>query len=119
MPNNLINPKNLRWLTVYLFLGLMVLLLALNLFVPGASANNNTASQADSVNCQQVLHLTCAQVVGTATAKATRKVRPTPKSSPAHAPTPTPTPTDTPTPTPSPTDTPTPQPTPTHTPGTK
>lgn len=115
MPNNLLDPKNLRWLTVYLFLGLMVLLLALNLFVPGASANNNTTPQTDFVNCQQVLHLTCVQVISTATTKATKRVRPTPTLPPAH--TPMPTPSSTHTPTPSPTHTSAPTPSPTHTPG--
>ncbi|HLJ32423.1 MAG TPA: hypothetical protein VKU38_02180 [Ktedonobacteraceae bacterium] len=77
MPKNLLSPKNLRWLTVYLFLGLMVLLLALNLFVPsnsGASANNTTqtpTTQGAVIICQKVLHVSCKQaehIVGTANA---------------------------------------------------
>ncbi len=78
MPNNVLNPKNLRWLTVYLFLGLMVLLLALNLFVPsnsGKAANNLTptpTSQSSSVIiCKNVLGVSCKQaehIIGTANA---------------------------------------------------
>lgn len=73
MPKNLLTPNNLRWLTVFLFLLLMVLLLALNLFVqPGVSATNSTptAQSNSEVNCLQVLHLSCKNVIGTATANA-------------------------------------------------
>jgi cytoskeletal protein RodZ len=79
MPKNFLTSNNLRWLTVCLFLLLMVLLLALNLFGQpnqGASATNSTpTAQSNSVvNCQKVLHLTCAQaeqIIGTANANST------------------------------------------------
>ncbi len=48
MLKNFLTPKNLRWLTVYLFLLLMVLLLALNLF----SLPSTTATTANfDANC--------------------------------------------------------------------